>query len=153
MKANWYELAGEDLVDVVYDDIVTRFWKGDGYDVASMSVGQRVVFFARTWDLEYLNGGLTQYFWNHPHDSPGLDESLRKLGASDLAEVAEEAAQLFADEDPPIDETSEQRCLESYGEWATHSALDRLADERLGYFSPRLCELVAQYVRTHKDEF
>lgn len=109
-------------------------------------------------DLEVFNGGLTQFFWNHPAIVVETGEALRAIGSGDVAAAYDKAVdKLIANKDRWVELHSEfdREPGEVQPFQASYAVLDLAwfdevyADE---YGAPLRASAV-RYVDVHKEEF
>lgn len=147
--------SDDDLLQIVYDNICSRFNSGYSDDfeiVSSLSPGQQAVY--ATWwvEAEVNNGGFNQFYFNSSGRFAGMAEKgFRLMGAERFADLMAEANKVYSENKERL-EAFDDGTLESFSESYNDNPLNEL-DEKFYTLEEDLNGLRIKYIRTHYQEF
>lgn len=138
-------LSGEELDGAVYDYVATRLNEAADPRAALVALprGLQVFYLSFVVEVEVLNGGLDQFFYNPSSDMAELvAPALRELDADDAADIFEQAYKVAAGL-PPLLEFDEAGVVQE--------VVESQAEKELVRLGKRLCPLVAQFPALRAD--
>jgi hypothetical protein len=164
-----YRGGGEDEIACIADDIdlshaVFMWCLPDESDysvalaeVAQQNAGRRAVYLVNTLDYEVCNGGFNQYFYNKGAVlAKETIKSLRHIGETKRADLLQAALEQYAyvEDDHRAAQTAgpPKAQLEAFSKTYADNPLGDL-DGLYYKAGPDMWRVVANYIRTHADEF
>ncbi len=144
------------LIEIVYDNIETKFKDGDDYSISitkNFSKGQKAIFSIWWLKAEILNGGFNQYFYNPSGKYRHITENgLKELNALRFWSIMKKANEIH-DSISSISNSgnkSAQEFINSYNE----NPLNDLDSDfyELDQENP-LDDIVIKYIRNNTNQF
>lgn len=140
-----YETTYLETVDLVYS------YPSESIALANFTPERRIFYIASIYDMEIQNGGLCQFFVNHPHSlAPYVEEALTSIGAEShhllFSEfIADNKIDVHDLDSFVINDISEYAAQTERYDFNTF-------DDRYYKLTP-LYEYMAEYIRQNADAF
>ena len=123
-----------------------------GDNLHELSDAQRTIFLNVALEREINNGGFNQYFFNSAGDyAYQTVDSLREVGAYTMADILQEAINLFPNGELPEDQFERQEVLEEIEGTASEKWFE--LDDRFLAYPENLLELNMDFIRANTDQF
>lgn len=123
-----------------------------GDNLQELSDAQRTIFLNVALEREINNGGFNQYFFNSAGDyAYQTVDSLREVGAYTMADILQEAINLFPNGELPEDQFERQEVLEEIEGAASEKWFE--LDDRFLAYPENLLELNMDFIRANTDQF
>ena len=124
-----------------------------GENLENLTEPQKNFFFNQQLEMEVNNGGFSQYFFNSPGDyAHQTVESLKLIGANNVAKILQEAIDKFPNKTVPQDRTERQDVLLDEIEEKNEDVWNEL-DDKFYEYPDDLSQLNFDYIKQNKEFF
>ncbi|MRW84767.1 DUF4375 domain-containing protein [Pseudoduganella sp. FT26W] len=148
-------LSGEDLDLAVYE-YVERQLSNSTDRLAALRLlprGLQLFYLSFIVEVEVMNGGLHQFFWNLSFDMAELIvPALRELQAREAADIFEQAVIVAVEESPTYRERKKGDGFAAYAESNAKSELSKFNDEFCSC-AEKFRTLRATFLQSHEEQF
>lgn len=148
-------LSGQDLDQAICQYVEKSLAEADNDRSALLQLprGLQVFYLSFILELEVMNGGVNQFFWNSSSQMADLvPAALRELGSPAAAKIFEEAQLVANIEATHRTSFKEEGTLEAFMDSYNETALSSF-DDPLCALAENFPSLRATYVRVHADLF
>jgi hypothetical protein len=154
-SASLKSLVGEELDMAVYEYVETCLGGADDPKLALRSLprGLQIFYLSFIVEVEVMNGGFNQFFWNSSAEWAGLlAPALRELQATEAADIFDQALAITRSETAASAKFKAEATLEAFSTSYAETKLNKFDDAFSGW-AEKFPLLRAKLLRDHEEIF